>query len=190
MKIGLFFGSFNPIHIGHLIIANSMIEMGWVEQIWFVVSPQNPFKEIEGLLDEHDRLRLVELAIMDNPSFKVNDIEFNLPKPNYTYVTLAHVRELHPDHQFDLVMGEDNLAGFANWHQFEEILDFHRLLVYPRPYSKGSILLNHPRVKKVEAPLFEISATFIREAIKNNKSVRYLLPEEVEKYIKFKGLYS
>ncbi len=190
MKVGLFFGSFNPIHIGHLVIANSMVELEYVDEVWFVVSPQNPFKHIDSLLNENDRLRLVELAIMDNPVFKVDDIEFNLPKPNYTYVTLSKLRELHPDHRFDLIMGEDNLADFTNWHQFEEILDHHRLLVYPRPFSKGSILLNHPKVKKVEAPLFEISATFIREAIKKNKSVKYLLQEEVEKYIKFKGLYS
>ncbi|MFN8436660.1 MAG: nicotinate (nicotinamide) nucleotide adenylyltransferase [Cytophagales bacterium] len=189
MNIGLFFGSFNPIHIGHLVIANSIIEMEYVEEMWFVVSPQNPFKKIEGLLNENDRLRLVELAIMDNPKFKINDIEFNLEKPNYTYVTLQKLRANFPQYTFDLVMGADNIADFSNWHNYEEILEHHRVLVYPRPYARKTDMVYHPQVKLVQAPLFEISATFIREAIKKNKSVKYLLPEEVEKYIKFKSLY-
>jgi nicotinate-nucleotide adenylyltransferase len=189
MKIGLFFGSFNPIHIGHLVIANSVIEMDYADQVWFVVSPQNPFKKIEGLLNENDRLRLVELAIMDNPNFKINDIEFHLEKPNYTYVTLQKLREEHPNHQFDLIMGADNIADFTNWHNYEEILENHRILVYPRPYAAKTDMIYHPKVQLVEAPLFEISATYIREAIKKNKSVKYLLQEEVEKYIKFKRLY-
>ncbi len=189
MHIGLFFGSFNPIHIGHLVIANSIIEIGYVDQVWFVVSPQNPFKKIEGLLSENDRLRLVELAIMDNPNFKVNDLEFAMSKPNYTYVTLRKIREDNPDDVFDLIMGADNIADFTNWHNHEEILDNHRILVYPRPYAPKTDMVYHPKVKLVEAPLFEISATFIRESIKKNKSVKYLLQEEVEKYIKFKGLY-
>lgn len=189
MHIGLFFGSFNPIHIGHLVIANSIIELEYVKKVWFVVSPHNPFKKIDGLLNENDRLKLVELAIMDNPNFDVNDIEFILPKPNYTYVTLRKLREKYPDHNFDLIMGADNIADFTNWHNFEEILEHHRILVYPRPYAPKTDMVYHPRVKLVEAPLFEISATFIRESIKRNKSVKYLLQEEVEKYIKFKGLY-
>lgn len=163
--------------------------MEYVDQMWFVVSPQNPFKKIEGLLSENDRLRLVELAIMDNPNFKVNDMEFGMQKPNYTYVTLRKFREAHPEHDFDLVMGADNIADFTNWHYYEEILENHRILVYPRPYAPKTDMVYHPKVKLVEAPLFEISATFIRESIKKNKSVKYLLQEEVEKYIKFKGLY-
>lgn len=189
MNIGLFFGSFNPIHIGHLVIANTLVELEYCHQIWFVLSPQNPFKKIDSLLGENDRLRLVELAIMDNPSFKLNDIEFALPKPNYTYITLRELRKQNPEFSFDLVMGADNIADFPNWHNNEEILEHHRVLVYPRPYAPKTDMIYHPKVKLVEAPLFEISATFIRENIKKNKSVKYLLPDEVEKYIKFKGLY-
>jgi nicotinate-nucleotide adenylyltransferase len=189
LNVGLFFGSFNPIHIGHLVIANTVVQLDLCEQIWFVLSPQNPFKKIDGLLDENDRLRLVELAIMDNPYFKLNDIEFYLPKPNYTYLTLRELRKRHPERIFSLVMGADNIADFPNWHFYEEILENHRIYVYPRPYAPKTDMIYHPKVKLIEAPLFEISATFIRDCIRRNKSVKYLLPDEVEKYIKYKGLY-
>ncbi len=197
-KIGLFFGSFNPIHIGHLAIANIMAENTDLKKVWFVVSPQNPLKPSKGLLHEFDRYDLVKAAIADNLKFEVSDVEFHLPKPSYTIFTLANLREKHPDKDFKLILGEDNLENFAQWKNHEEILNQFGLYVYPRPSASSgqarprvtnSPLTSHANVKMIEAPLFDISATYIRQCIKNNKSVRYLVPEVVEQMIRAKGFY-
>lgn len=180
---GLFFGSFNPIHVGHLIIANHMLEYGGLDEVWFVVSPHNPLKTRTTLLEDHHRLALVNVAVEDNSRFKASNIEFGLPKPSYTVVTLAALREKYPDKDFVLIMGSDNLSGLRRWRNYEQILENYRILVYPRPgYCEGEFF-HHPSVTMTDSPLMEISSTFIRTAIKTGKSVRYLLPEKVHEYI-------
>ena len=181
MKIGLFFGSFNPIHVGHLIVANTMAENTDLDQVWFVVSPQNPFKKASSLLHEFDRLDMVEMAIRNHYKLKATDIEFHLPKPSYTVDTLTYIQEKHPQHQFRLIIGGDNLQQFKRWKNYEQILEFYGLYVYPRPNAQPSGLENHPNVKQVEAPLMDISATFIRNSVREHKSIHYLVPEDVEK---------
>lgn len=188
-KIGLFFGSFNPIHIGHLIIANSMVENGNLDKVWFVVTPHNPLKSSKSLLHEFDRLDLVQAAISDNYKFEASDVEFHLPKPSYTVYTLTHLTEKNPEKDFVLIMGEDNLENFTKWKNYAQILENHQLYVYPRPLVTKSDLIRHPNVKMVESPLLDISATFIRKLIRDNKSIRYLVPEPVERMIKAKGFY-
>lgn len=189
MKIGLFFGSFNPIHIGHLIIANTMVNSTDLKQIWFVVSPQNPFKQSKNLAHEFDRLDMVEAAVHDNYDLKVNNIEFSMPKPSYTVDTLAFLTDKYPQHQFILIIGEDNLASFPKWKNHEVILQHYGLLVYPRPNAKKSDLVAHENVQFVKAPLLDVSATFIRESVKNKRSVKYIVPEAVEEIIKARKLY-
>ncbi|MBK9933239.1 MAG: nicotinate-nucleotide adenylyltransferase [Cytophagaceae bacterium] len=189
MKIGLFFGSFNPIHVGHLIIANTMATSTDLQQIWFVVSPQNPFKKNNSLLHEFDRYTMVEKAIADNPAFKVSDIEFNLPKPSYTIDTLTVLAQKFPQHEFTLIMGEDNLVQFENWKNYQKILEYYSLYVYSRPNTQEHNFKNHPKVTFVEAPLLDISATYIRKRLSEGKNVKYLVPEQVEEYIRFKKFY-
>lgn len=189
MKIGLFFGSFNPIHMGHLIIANIMAETTDLKKVWFVVSPQNPFKASKGLLHEFDRYDMVRAAIYDNYKLEVSDVEFHLPKPSYTIHTLVHLQEKHPDKEFKVIIGEDNLAAFVRWKNHERILEDHGLYVYPRPDAQLSALKSHPNVKFVEAPMLDISATFIRNCIRNDQSVRYLVPDAVEAMIRAKSFY-
>ena len=189
-KIGLFFGSFNPIHIGHLIIANSMLENGGLDKVWFVVTPQNPLKPSKSLLHEFDRLDLVQAAVSDNYKFEVSDVEFHLPKPNYTAYTLAYLSEKNPDKEFVLIIGEDNLDNFSKWKNHTQILSSYKLFVYPRPRVTNSDFKRHENVKMIDAPLLDISATFIRKAIQDNKSIRYLVPEPVEQMITSKGFYS
>lgn len=189
MNIGLFFGSFNPIHIGHLIIANTLLEQQGLHEVWFVVSPQNPLKSASSLLHEFDRYEMVRQAIHDNYKFRVSDIEFQLPRPSYTIDTLTHLQEKHPQHTFILIIGEDNLQQFTRWKNHEKILEYFQLYVYQRPEAQPSQLKNHPRVTMVEAPLMDISASFIRNAIKENRSIRYLVPPEVESYIRDKKFY-
>ncbi len=188
-NIGLFFGSFNPIHIGHLIIANIMAENTDLNKVWFVVSPQNPFKPSKGLLHEFDRYDMVKAAIGDNYKLEVSDVEFNLPKPSYTIHTLAYLTEKHPGKEFKVIIGEDNLESFVKWKNHEQILKQFGLYVYPRPHVTNSELKRHPSVKLIEAPLLDISATYIRNCIKNNKSIRYLVPEPVEQLIRLKHFY-
>lgn len=191
MKIGLYFGTFNPIHVGHLIIANHMAENSDLEQIWLVVTPHNPHKQKNTLLDDYQRLHLVHLATEDYPKIKPSDIEFKLAQPNYTVHTLAHLKDHFPQHEFSLIMGEDNLNSLHKWKNFEYILENHDLYVYPRVSvnDENNDLLNYARVHKVAAPIVEISSTFIRENIKNKKNFRPLLPEKVWEYIDHNNLY-
>ena len=191
MKIGLYFGTFNPIHVGHLIIANHMAEHSDLEQIWMVVTPQNPHKQKNTLLDDYQRLHLVNLATEDYPKIKPSDIEFKLPQPNYTVNTLAHLLEKYPQHVFSLIMGEDNLKSFHKWKNYDYILQHHDIYIYPR-VSEGddnSEFKNHPRIHKIDAPIVEISSTFIRENIKNKKNIRPLLPHNVWEYVDHNNLY-
>jgi nicotinate-nucleotide adenylyltransferase len=187
MKVGLYFGSFNPVHCGHLIIANHILNETGIERIWFIVSPQNPFKTNSTLLNEYNRLYLLKLAVEDDPRIKASDIEFGLPKPSYTSVTLAHLQEKYPDHEFTIIMGADSFQNLHKWNNASYIIKNFPVYVYPRP---GFEITNHVNAKLdiVKAPLLEISATQIRNLIKNGKSVRYLLPEKVREEIE-KGNY-
>lgn len=185
MKIGLYFGTFNPIHVGHLIIANHMAEHSDLEQIWMVVTPHNPLKKKNTLLDDYHRLQMVFLATEEFPKIKPSDIEFKLPQPNYTVNTLAHLQEKFPQHEFALIMGEDNLNSLQKWKNYEVILQNHDIYVYPR-LNSGAIdsqFINHSKIHRVGAPVIELSSTFIRESIKNNKNVVPMLPHKVWEYI-------
>jgi len=188
-KIGLFFGSFNPIHIGHLIIANYFVEYTDLDQIWFVISPHNPLKAKSTLLADNHRLAIVTRAIEENPRFKASSIEFKLPQPSYTIHTLVHLQEKYPTNNFVLIIGSDNLVSFHKWKNYEEILKHYQIYVYPRPGSEGSDLINHPSVKLVKAPLMEISSSFIRKSIKEKKDVNYFLSESVYAYVKEMHFY-
>jgi nicotinate-nucleotide adenylyltransferase len=191
MKIGLYFGTFNPIHIGHLIIANHMAEHSDLDQIWLVVTPHNPHKQKNTLLDDYHRLHMVHLATEDFPKIKPSDIEFKLPQPNYTINTLVHLQEKHPDYEFSLIMGEDNLNSFHKWKNYEAILQHHHIYVYPRLHS-GEIntqFENHPKIHKINAPVVELSSTFIRENIKNHKNVIPMLPHKVWEYVEHNLFY-
>ena len=191
MKIGLFFGSFNPIHVGHLIIANYIAENTDVDKVWFVVTPQSPFKKkSDELLHDFDRYDMVQAAVFENDNFGITDIEFHLPKPSYTAFTLAKLQEKHPNHEFSLIIGEDNLATFHRWKNHENILEHYRLLVFPREGAREAELKTHEHVEMIDAPLLNISATFIRKCVKQGKSIRYLVTPEVEQLIKDKGFYS
>lgn len=192
MKIGLYFGTFNPIHIGHLVIANHIAEYSGLDQIWMVVTPHNPVKNKQTLLDDYQRLQLVFLATEDYPKIKPSDIEFKLSQPNYTVNTLARLKEKFPQHVFSLIMGEDNLKSLHKWKNYEFILENHDIYVYPRISSETDQNLafkNHPKIHLIEAPIVEISSTLIRENIKNNKNIRPLLPEKVWEYIDHNNLY-
>lgn len=194
MKIGLYFGTFNPIHIGHLIIANHIAEYSSLDQIWMVVTPHNPLKNKQTLLDDYQRLQLVFLATEDYPKIKPSDIEFKLSQPNYTVNTLAHLKEKFPQHIFSLIMGEDNLKSLHKWKNHEVILENHHIYIYPRiapetEPSQNLALKNHPKIHIIEAPIVEVSSTFIRDNIKNNKNVRPLLPEKVWEYIDHNNLF-
>ncbi|GHE65786.1 MULTISPECIES: nicotinate (nicotinamide) nucleotide adenylyltransferase [Roseivirga] len=190
MRIGLFFGSFNPIHIGHLVIADVMADQTDLEQVWFVVSPLNPFKSSSSLLHEFDRLKMVELAIADNFKFKASDVEFNMPRPSYTADTLAYLSDKYPQHEFKLIIGEDNLLHFHKWKNHEAILENFGLYVYPRPQvDQSKIKVKHANIRYVDSPMLDISATFIRNSIRKEHSVQYLLPPAVIDYIRFKKFY-
>lgn len=188
-KIGLYFGSFNPIHVGHLLVANYIAEFGPVDEVWLVVSPQNPFKTKESLLSNHHRLQLVNLAIGDYPKLKASSIEFDLPTPSYTVTTLAHLSEKYPKHQFSLIMGSDNLENFHKWKNYEAIIEHYHILVYPRHTFKGHTLLDNPKFVLVNAPEVEISSSFIRQAIHDKKDVRHFLTPAVWEYLKEMHFY-
>lgn len=191
-KVGLFFGTFNPIHIGHLIIANHLVEFSDLDEVWFVITPQSPFKTKQSLLEDHHRYQMVYEAVQDYPKLKPSKIEFDLPQPNYTINTLVHLDEEYgEDHQFSLIMGEDNLKGFHKWKNYETILEHHSIYVYPR-VSEGAVdhqFKAHPQIKRVDAPIMEISSTFIRKSQKAGKNIRPMLPPEVWKYMDEMNFY-
>jgi nicotinate-nucleotide adenylyltransferase len=189
MKIGLFFGSFNPIHVGHLIIANYMATQTDLKQIWLVVSPHNPLKPKSTLARDRDRFNMVELAIGENLLLKASNIEFKLPKPSYTIDTLTYLKELYPQHEFTLIMGGDNIATLQKWKNYEQILRGYDIYVYKRPQYDLGELTTQERIKVFEAPLMEISATYIRKCLTENKSIQYLVPDSVLKYIEESGIY-
>ena len=190
-KVGLYFGTFNPIHVGHLIIANHMAEYSDLDEVWFVVTPRSPHKQKQSLLDNHHRYELVYRAVEDYPKLKASNIEFKLSQPNYTVHTLAHISEKYPDKEFCLIMGEDNLKSFHKWKNYETILEHHNLYVYPR-IGGGKVknqFRDHPKVHRVDAPVIQISATLIRDGIKQDKNVATMLPQAVWKYIDEMNFY-
>ncbi|MEX2596176.1 MAG: nicotinate (nicotinamide) nucleotide adenylyltransferase [Salibacteraceae bacterium] len=197
-RIGLYFGTFNPIHVGHLVIANHMVQYAELDELWFVVSPQNPLKPKASLLADYHRLALVRIAVEDNPRLKASNIEFDLPQPSYTINTLVAFSEKHPNYSFTIIMGEDNLNTLQKWKNYEAILDGYSILVYPRVESDENLSVNqshqsefihHPKVTMIDAPLMKISASFIRKAVKNGRDVRYLLTEPVVKYVDEMNFY-
>lgn len=188
MKIGLFFGSFNPMHIGHKIIASYMAEFSDLDKVMFVVSPQNPLKEKQSLLDQHQRLMIIRMEIEDNPKLKVSDVEFSLPQPSYTIDTLVRLKEKNPSNEYALIMGADNLQNFHKWKNYQQILQDYAIYVFPRPgFEINGTHKNIHIVKDV--PQMEISASFIRNSIKEGKDVSYLMPEKAWKYTDEMNLY-
>jgi len=189
MKIGLYFGSFNPIHAGHLIIANHLLNITDIDQIWLVVSPQNPFKKKSNLADGYDRLHLAEIAIGDNDCIRTCNIEFELPVPSYTIDTLTYLREKHSGYNFSLIMGSDNIKSFHKWKNPEMILDHYEIFIYQRPGSISDRYSEHENVHYLDAPLLDISSSFIRKLIKEGKSVRYMVAENVHEYLEENNMY-
>ncbi len=188
-RIGLLFGSFNPVHLGHLILAEYFATRTDLAEVWLVVSPQSPFKVGEELLPDTDRLALLQLAVADNPRLRAEDIELSLPRPSYTIATLDALRARHPTHEFVLLMGADNLAGLPRWRAADRLTQEFDLYVYPRPGTTLPDLGSFPRVQVVQAPLLDVSATFIRASIRAEKSIRYLVPPAVEQEIILKQYY-
>lgn len=188
LKIGLYFGSFNPVHIGHMAIANYLVEYGGIDQLWFVVSPHNPHKKKENLLNDYDRLEMMHLAVGDDTRFRVSDIEFRLPNPSYTIDALTHIAEKYPTHKFSVIMGSDNLQNFHKWKNHEAIYQNYGIIVYPRP-GFDIDWSNYSLVTVVAAPLMEISSTMIREALRERRDMRHFLPPKVWDYINKMGFY-
>ncbi len=185
----MFFGSFNPVHNGHMIIANYICETTDLDKVWLVVSPQNPFKEKQSLLNEYDRLHLIKLAIEGNNNLRASDIEFKLPKPSYTIDTLTHLKEKHPEHEFSLIMGGDNLQSLHKWKNYALILKNHAIYVYKREGDCENPYPQAARVHCLDVPLLDISATFIRENIQVGRSMQYFLPDKVWEYVRDYNLY-
>ncbi len=188
-KTGLFFGSFNPIHNGHLMIAGYMVEFTDIAQAWFVVSPHNPLKEKSTLLADHHRLAMANIAVEDDPRFRASNIEFHLPQPSYTIDTLTRLSEKYPEKEFVLIAGSDNLPSFHKWKNYEALLDQYHLYIYPRPDTPPSPFDNHPHVHFTQAPLVEISSSFIRRSISEGKNMSHFLPDKVWKYIQEMHFY-
>jgi nicotinate-nucleotide adenylyltransferase len=191
-KVGLFFGSYNPIHIGHLILGNYIIENSDLEELWFVVSPQNPLKNKATLLDDYIRLDMVNLAVRNYPKMKASNIEFSLPKPSYTIDTMTYLREKFPDNMFCLIMGEDNLGSLHKWKNYEKLLEQNQIIVYPRVFEekkKESDYIQHENIHLIQAPIIELSATEIRTMLKDGKNVRPMLPPEVFEYLDGSSFY-
>lgn len=189
MKIGLYFGTFNPIHIGHLVIAVHMAEFTDLDKVWFVVTPHNPHKKKQTLLDDYNRLELVYRAVKDYPQLQVSDIEFNLPQPSYTSTTLSHIKEKYPNDEFALIMGQDNLNTFHKWRNYENILEHHEIYVYPRLNTEEGPLKEHASVTMTDAPIMQLSSSFIRNAIKQKKDIRAMLPHHTWEYIDEMSFY-
>jgi len=191
MNIGLFFGSFNPIHVGHLIIANHMAEFSDLDKVWLVVTPHNPHKKKSTLLDDHHRLQMVQIAVEDYPNLEASSIEFDLPQPSYTTNTLVHINEKYPQHQFSLIMGEDNLKSFHKWKNYENILENHHIYVYPRVAndSEKPALLQHKHIHQIDAPIIELTSTSIRKGIAAQKNIRPLLPQNVWQFLDEMNFY-
>ncbi|AFL81049.1 nicotinate/nicotinamide nucleotide adenylyltransferase [Aequorivita sublithincola DSM 14238] len=190
-KIGLYFGTFNPIHVGHLIIANHLAEFSDLDEVWFVVTPHNPHKIKKTLLEDHHRLTMVRIAVEDYPKLHASNVEFDLPQPNYTVNTLAYLEEKYSEKNFCLIMGEDNLKSFQKWKNYEVILERYSIYVYPR-ISEGTVetqFNNHKKIKKVDAPIIELSSTFIRNGIKSGKNIKPMLSSEVWKYLDEMNFY-
>jgi len=188
MKIGLYFGSFNPIHVGHLIIANHILNETELQKCWFVVSPQNPFKKSDNLINEYDRLHLVQKAIEGDNRLKASDIEFALPKPSYTVHTLAYLKEKYPQHSFYIIMGSDSFQNLDHWKNAEVIIKNYPIIIYNRPEYKVENALN-ANIQIMSAPLLEISATYIRGLVKSGKSIKHLVPPAVEEEIATYGFF-
>lgn len=189
MKVGLYFGSFNPIHNGHLIIANYVVQNTDLEQVWFVISPQNPLKKSNSLLNEYHRLFLVQVSIEDEPALKASDIEFRLPKPSYTIDTLTYLAERYPMHQFAVIMGSDSYQNLPEWKNYRQLLNQYPIYVYERPGFEPENKYHNANVFFLKAPLLQISSTYIRKIIKDGKSIRYLVPEKVRMEIESNGYY-
>lgn len=202
MKVGLYFGTFNPIHVGHLVIANYMADYTDLDQVWMVVTPQNPLKKKSSLLADYHRLAIVQVAIEDNKKLRASDIEFKLPKPSYTATTLAHLMDKYPTYEFCLIMGEDNLRTLHKWKNHEAILKNHKLYVYPRALTvqeeaeveeigtrPDNKFADHPNVQMCDAPVMKVSSSFVRAAIKEGKDVRYILTEPVHTYVEEMNFY-
>lgn len=191
-KIGLFFGSFNPIHIGHLILANYILENTDMEELWFVVSPQNPFKDKKSLLTDHNRLDMVQLALKNYPKIRASNVEFSLPKPSYTIDTLTYLQEKYPDASFALIMGEDNLKSLGKWKNSETLIQNHQIIIYPRiseSETDRSQYIKHDHISMIDAPIIELSATKIRQMIKEGKNIRPMVPPEVFEYLDGSSFY-
>lgn len=189
MKIGLLFGSFNPVHVGHLIIANYMANYTALDKVWLVVSPQNPLKKYGDLINTYDRLEMCKLATDNSTNIEVSDVELKLPQPSYTIDTLAHLKEKYPQHEFALIMGSDNLVSLPKWKNYKLILRDYQIYVYPRPGYENTDLATHPSVTITMTPLMELSATFIRKSLSEKKNVQYFVPDPVLNFIESKNLY-
>ena len=188
-KVGIYSGSFNPIHHGHVMLANYLVEFSDLDELWFVVTPQNPLKQKGDLLDDDERLKMVQLALGDDPRFHVSDIEMHLPTPSYTINTLTSLSEQNPDCEFVFICGMDSLQNFKNWREYQRILDNYELLVFPREGYDGGELINYPSVTVLKTPILEISSTFIRQCIKEGRDVRHFMPEKAFAYMKTNRFY-
>jgi nicotinate-nucleotide adenylyltransferase len=190
MRIGLYSGSFNPVHHGHVMLANYLVEFSNLDELWFVVSPQNPLKKREDLMKDEDRLKMVELALEGDSRLKVSDIEMSLPLPSYTINTLKALSAKYPNDQFVFICGMDSLQGLPRWREYQAILDHYELLVFPRKGYDGGELVHHPHVKVLETPVIEVSSTFIRNSMKAGKDVRHFMPEKAYQYLISSGAAS
>ena len=188
-KVGIYSGSFNPIHHGHVMLANYLVEFSDLDELWFVVTPQNPLKQKAELLDDAERLKMVQLSVGGDPRFHVSDVEMHLPRPSYTINTLRALSEQYPDCQFVFICGMDSLQNLPRWYQYQEILDNYELLVFPREGYDGGELIRHPSVTVLKTPILEISSTFIRQCVKEGRDVRHFMPERAFLYMKERGFY-
>lgn len=189
MNIALYFGTFNPIHVGHMAIANYILEFASIDRLWFVITPQSPFKQKQSILNNYHRMELVTRAIDNDPRMKASSIEFKLPQPAYTIDTLTYLQESYPQHHFSILMGADNLASFRKWKNYEQILANYGIIVYPRPGFPKEEMPQFPNLHFTDAPLIEISSTFIRQSIREGRDIRHFLPKEAWNYIDEMGFY-